>query len=270
MDYAAPELSMAPGNFSTSSDMWSLGCLIWELFSLGQEEGGTTRQLVHVTDGNPATHAELVRNLQPIAMDRIPQMLQNTLQSLLSLNPSQRAPATSVKNCPYFTHGPVQTMQQLETLLQLDEEHQKEVLKNLLPALAPFPEYLLESMVMSKLEEVRVDSLSHAQLSQISDFAPFILPCVLYIAERAKPEVFNGTIVRTLEPMLQLTSPPELVTEVYHIFLGHLELLLEKGNDAFKSTALLPMLGRCIQCGVKTLQLPVLHHMVRMMAWNEP
>ena len=53
-------------------------------------------------------------------------------------------------------------------------------------------------------------------------------------------------------------------------FLGHLELLLEKGNDAFKSTALLPMLGRCIQCGVKTLQLPVLHHMVRMMAWNEP
>ena len=123
---------------------------------------------------------------------------------------------------------------------------------------------------MSKLEEVRVDSLSYAQLSQISDFAPFILPCVLYIAERAKPEVFNGTIVRTLEPMLQLTSPPELVTEVYHIFLGHLELLLEKGNDAFKSTALLPMLGRCIQCGVKTLQLPVLHHMVRMMAWNEP
>lgn len=269
MDYASPELSTAPGNFSTASDMWSLGCLIWELFSLGQEEDGTTRKLVHVTDGNPATHAELVRNLQPIAMDRIPQMLQSSLMSLLNMNPSQRASATAMKNCPYFTHGPVQTMQQLETLLQLDEEHQKEVLKNLLPALAPFPEYLLESMVMPKLEEVSVDSFSHSQLSQISDFAPFILPCVLYIAERAKPEVFNGTIVRTLEPMLQLTSPPELVTEVYHIFLGHLELLLEKGNDAFKSTSLLPMLGRCIQCGVKTLQLPVLHHMVGMATGDE-
>lgn len=74
--------------------------------------------------------------------------------SLLNVNPNQRASANAMKNAPYFTHGPVQTMRELDTLLEMDEEHQKEVLKDLLPALAPFPDYLLESMVLPKLEEV--------------------------------------------------------------------------------------------------------------------
>ena len=95
-----------------------------------------------------------MQNVHPIAMDRIPQMLQSSLNSLLNVNPGQRASATALKNCPYFTHGPVQTMRQLDTLLQMDEENQKAVLKDLKPALAPFPDYLLETMVLPKLEEV--------------------------------------------------------------------------------------------------------------------
>ena len=154
MSYYAPELSTPPGNFTVSTDMWSLGCVIWELFSLGQESNGTTFKLVHVEDGNPTTHATIVQNLQPVSMDRIPQMLQSSLMSLLNVNPNQRASANAMKNAPYFTHGPVQTMRELDTLLEMDEEHQKEVLKDLLPALAPFPDYLLESMVLPKLEEV--------------------------------------------------------------------------------------------------------------------
>lgn len=162
MSYSAPELSTSPGNFTSATDMWSLGCIIWELFSLGQESNGTTFKLVHVEDGNPITHASIVQNLQPVTMDRIPQMLQSSLMSLLSVNPSQRASANALKNAPYFTHGPVQTMRELETLLEMDEEHQKEVLKDLLPALAPFPDYLLESMVLPKLEEVGMERRNDA------------------------------------------------------------------------------------------------------------
>lgn len=154
MNYAAPELSTQPGNFTFASDMWSLGCLIWELFSLGQEADGTTRKLVHVEDGNPLTHAYKVQNIHPIAMDRIPQMLQSSLNSLLNVNPGHRASAAALKNCPYFTHGPVQTMNKLDKLLQMDEKEQEETLRDLLPALSPFPDYLLETMVLPKLEEV--------------------------------------------------------------------------------------------------------------------
>ena len=31
MNYAAPELSTQPGNFTTAADMWSLGCMAYEL-----------------------------------------------------------------------------------------------------------------------------------------------------------------------------------------------------------------------------------------------
>lgn len=151
MNYAAPELSTQPGNFTTAADMWSLGCLVWELFSLGQEPDGTTRKLVDVEDGNPLTHAYKVQNLLPIAMDRIPQLLQPNLSALLSVNPARRVTAEAMKNCDYFCRGPVQTMRELEGLLQLDEEQQMGVLKTLLPALEPFPDYLLTSMVLPKL-----------------------------------------------------------------------------------------------------------------------
>lgn len=252
MNYAAPELSTQPGNFTTASDMWSLGCLIWELFSLGQEPDGTTRKLVVVEDGNPLTHAYKVQNILPIAMDRIPQLLQPNLSSLLSVNPGKRVTAEAMKNCGYFCRGPVQTMRQLEGLLQLDEEHQMEVLKTLLPALEPFPDYLLTSMVLPKLTE----------LAHITDFAPYLLPCLLFIGEKVDNTAFNSKLVPAFVPMITLSSPPELVTTIYALFVEKLSLLLEKGDNTFKSKYLLPALGRCISCGIRTLQTPVLQGIV--------
>ena len=248
MNYAAPELSTQPGNFTTATDMWSLGCLLWELFSLGQEADGTTRKLVDVEDGNPQTHAYKVQNLLPIAMDRIPQLLQPNLTSLLSVNRDRRLTAEAMKNCRYFSHGPVQTMRQLDTLLEMDEESQKGVLKDLLPALSPFPDYLLTSMVLPKLTE----------LSHISDFAPFLLPCLLYIAEKVDDTTFNSKVTPAFVPMVTISSPPELVTQIYEIFIGSLDMLLDKCDKTFKSKYLIPVLGRCISCGMKVLQDPVL------------
>lgn len=259
MNYAAPELSTQPGNFTTAADMWSLGCLVWELFSLGQEPDGTTRKLVDVEDGNPLTHAYKVQNLLPIAMDRIPQLLQPNLSALLSVNPARRVTAEAMKNCDYFCRGPVQTMRELEGLLQLDEEQQMGVLKTLLPALEPFPDYLLTSMVLPKLTE----------LAHITDFAPYLLPCLLYIGEKVDAAVFNAKLVPAFVPMITLSSPPELVTTVYALFVGKLPLLLEKGDNAFKSKYLLPALGRCISCGIAQLQAPVLDGMVRVRRWAE-
>lgn len=190
MNYAAPELSTQPGNFTCAADMWSLGCIIWELFSLGQEADGTTRKLVQVEDGNPLTHAYKVQNIHPIAMDRIPQMLQSSLNSLLSVNPGQRASAPALKNCPYFTHGPVQTMRQLDTLLQMDEDSQKAVLKDLLPALAPFPDYLLETMVLPKLEEVGMKLALRSILINSSAISQTLLPS-FSLASSTSPRVPN-------------------------------------------------------------------------------
>ena len=248
MDYAAPELTTQPGNFSTAADMWSLGCITWELFTLGQEPNGTTKKLVQVEDGNPLTHAYKVQNLQPIAMDRIPQALQSSLMALLSVAPERRLSANAMKNCPYFSHGPVQTMRQLESLLEMDEAQQREFLKDLLPALSPFPESLLVSMVVPKLES----------LSQISDFAPFLLPCLLFIGEKIDSATFNSKVVPALVPMIVLSSPPDLVTTVYRILLDHRAMLLQKGDNTFKSKYLLPAFARCLSCGISVLQMPVL------------
>ena len=57
--------------------------------------------------------------------------------------------------------------------------------------------------------------------------------------------------------MITLSSPPELVTQIYQIFIGHLDLLLEKGDKTFKNKYLIPVLGRCISCGMKVLQQPI-------------
>lgn len=248
MNYSAPELSTQPGNFSTAADEWSLGCLIWELFSLGVEADGTTQKLVKVDDGNPLTHAYQVQNLLPIAMDRIPEMLHSCLTALLSLDPSRRPSAAQVKDCPYFSRGPVQTMRQLENLLQMDEMHQKEVLKNLQASLAHFPTHLLVSMVIPKLAEV----------SNITDFAGDLLPCLLFIGNKVDSTAFNTKIVPVMIPMITLSSPPELVTQCYTIFLKQLDMIFEKGDNTFKNKYVLPILGRCLNSGYKQLQLPVL------------
>ena len=252
MKYSAPELSTQPGNFSTTSDEWSLGCLIWELFSLGTEADGTTQKLVKVDDGNPLTHAYQVQNLQPIAMDRVPEMLHSCLTALLSLDPSRRPSAARVKDCPYFSRGPVQTMRQLENLLQMDETRQKEVLKNLQSSLVHFPTHLLVSMVIPKLAEV----------SNITDFASDLLPCLLFIGNKVDSTVFNTKIVPAMIPMITLSSPPELVTQCYSILLKQLDMILDKGDNTFKNKYFLPILGRCLNSGYKQLQLPVLHGLV--------
>ena len=62
--------------------------------------------------------------------------------------------------------------------------------------------------------------------------------------------------------MVVLTSPPELVTQLYKIFLGHLDLLLDKSDNTFKNKYVLPMMGRCVSCGVKDLMTPVLNNIV--------
>ena len=252
MNYAAPELSTQPGNFTNASDLWSLGCLIWELFSLGIEANGTTHKLINVEDGNPLTHAYKVQNLGAISMERIPEMLQPCLRNLLSIDPSYRQSAAAVKNCSYFSRGPVQTMRQLENLLQMDESHQKEVLKNLQSSLSDLPVNILESMVIPKLAEV----------SNISDFAVDLLPCLLFIGSKVDSSVFNKKVVPALTPIITITSPPELVTQLYIIFLKQVNMIFEKGDNEFKNKHLLTILSHSLSSGNKQLQMPVLKSMV--------
>lgn len=147
-------MTTEPCYFSYPADIWSFGCVSWELFTLGQKADGTTTKLVDIPDKNPLTHAYKVKSIFPLSLDNIPGLFQDTVRSELSLVPDMRVVVDGISKCKFFTSGPVHTMRTLETILEQSEEEQTSILSSLRAALEPFPTYLLSSMVLPKLGEV--------------------------------------------------------------------------------------------------------------------
>lgn len=54
------------------------------------------------------------------------------------------------------------------------------------------------------------------------------MPCLLFIADKLDATVFQNKIEVILTPLLQLTSPPEIVTKIYLNVIQYSEVLVKK------------------------------------------
>lgn len=62
----------------------------------------------------------------------------------------------------------------------------------------------------------------------MTTFAPYLMPCLLFIADKLDATVFQNKIEVILTPLLQLTSPPEIVTKIYLNVIQYSEVLVKK------------------------------------------
>lgn len=154
LPYCAPELTSTSSTYNSSSDMWSLGCLTWSLFTLGQKEDGTLTELVPVDDNNPLTHQYKSKAIFPLVLDHCPEVAKMPLRRLIEISPINRISADEYLATPFFDSGPVHTMKTIETLLEQDVDTQINVLSSLYRSLEPFPISLLQTMILSPIVEV--------------------------------------------------------------------------------------------------------------------
>lgn len=81
---------------------------------------------------------------------------------MLEAEAARRPTVEAVLGCPYFTTGPVDTLRQLESLMQLDAEQQAGFLRHLPSRLAPFPPLLLRDFVLPPLRALLVNKVRAA------------------------------------------------------------------------------------------------------------
>lgn len=247
-DYAAPEFTKNGGTASAASDLWSIGAIIWELFTLGSTSDGRITKLVDVSDGCASTHKEEVEDMGRVEVDKIPKELQATVHKYLSASAKSRGSLSLLQTCPLFSSGHVFTMKRLYSIMQMNEKEQREFLSELKTLIFPFPTHLLVSMVLPRLIEI----------ANVSTFGPYVLPPLLFTCQYIDKVVFKRSVVPILIPLITLSSPPELVSEIYTCILSQFNFILDLSDEEFRSKYLLPMIGRSITCGIRSLQSRVL------------
>lgn len=143
-------------SYNSSSDMWSLGCLTWSLFTLGEKEDGSMTELIPVDDNNPLTHQYRSKAIFPLNLDHCPDVVKQPLRKLIEISPINRLTADEYLSTPFFDSGPVHTMKTIESLLEQDIDTQINVLSSLYKQLEPFPVSLLQTMILTPIVEVYI------------------------------------------------------------------------------------------------------------------
>lgn len=128
--YKAPEMYLLPESSSFSCDIWSVGCILYELLTKKQlfEANSTINMLQKFVDtiGNPKDDdlfyvknpqtIELMNSIQKVGDSNIDNLIQNAssdeidlFKSMMNWNPNKRISVEEALNHPYFKkfHDPL-------------------------------------------------------------------------------------------------------------------------------------------------------------------
>lgn len=248
LEYAAPEVVTEPRQFTSSADMFSLGLLVYELFVPPRADGGRN-PVLDVRDGNTMTHGYKVQSLHPIAFpSSVPVPLQNTIRSLLVLEPSKRPEARTFLASPFFDSGPIKTLRMLQSLVEQDPASQAKFLTTLPEEIDGFSPRVLRDMVIPGLQSVVINKA----------VAPFVITPLLKIVAKVDKITFSHSIAPMMIPLLAITDPVQCML----MFVSNLETLVPKAEDGYIRDHIVPMLCRALDSTVPEILDTVLNKIV--------
>ncbi|CEG49390.1 scy1 protein kinase [Plasmopara halstedii] len=248
LQYCAPELVTEPRQFDSKADMFSLGLLIYELFVPPRADGGRN-PVLDVHDGNKMTHGYKVQSLHPIAFPRsIPTALQNTIRSLLSLEPAKRLEARTFLASPFFDSGPIKTLRSLQSLVEQEPAAQAKFLTTLPDAIDGFSPRVLRDMVLPGLQSVVINKA----------VAPFVITPLLKIVAKVDKQTFSYSIAAMMVPLLAIKEPVQCML----MFVSELETLIPKAEEGYIRDHVVPMLCRALDSTVPEILDTVLNKIV--------
>lgn len=248
LEYCAPELVTEPRQFDSKADMFSLGLLVYELFVPARADG-RRNPVLDVHDGNKMTHGYKVQSLHPIAFpNSVPTAFQNTIRSLLSLEPAKRPEARAFLASPFFDSGPVKTLRSLQSLVEQEPAAQAKFLTALPDAIDGFSPRVLRDMVLPGLQSVVINKA----------VAPFVITPLLKIVAKVDKQTFSYSIAAMMVPLLAITEPVQCML----MFVSELETLIPKAEDGYIRDHVVPMLCRALDSTVPEILDTVLNKIV--------
>ncbi|EGZ21089.1 hypothetical protein PHYSODRAFT_497445 [Phytophthora sojae] len=248
LEYCAPELVTEPRQFDCKADMFSLGLLVYELFVPARADGGRN-PVLDVRDGNKMTHGYKVQSLHPISFPTsVPTALQNTIRSLLSVEPAKRPEARAFLASPFFDSGPIKTLRTLQSLVEQEPAAQAKFLTTLPDAIDGFLPRVLRDMVIPGLQSVVINKA----------VAPFVITPLLKIVAKVDKQTFSYSIAPMMVPLLAITEPVQCML----MFVSELETLIPKAEDGYIRDHVVPMLCRALDSTVPEILDTVLNKIV--------
>ncbi|KAF1784199.1 Armadillo-type fold [Phytophthora cactorum] len=237
LEYCAPELVTEPRQFDSKADMFSLGLLVYELFVPPRADGGR----------NP-----VLDSLHPISFPTsVPTALQNTIRSLLSLEPAKRPEARAFLASPFFDSGPIKTLRSLQSLVEQEPAAQAKFLTTLPDAIDGFSPRVLRDMVLPGLQSVVINKA----------VAPFVITPLLKIVAKVDKQTFSYSIAPMMVPLLAISEPVQCML----MFVSELETLIPKAEDGYIRDHIVPMLCRALDSTV-----PEILDTVSTRLWTKP
>ncbi|GAA5824590.1 hypothetical protein JCM3770_000555 [Rhodotorula araucariae] len=199
-DFIAPEYALDESPPAPSNDMYSLGCI---LHSIHTHTGPPFSNRNSLQNLRTNLEEGLSHNLVASQWRKLPQDVQEVLASLLTRYPNRRLTAKQFLESRYFEGLLVGTLRFLErdSFAAKSSEAQAGFLKGLVSVLPNFSDKVVRRKILpSLLEETRKANL-----------IPFLLPNILYIADKMSPDDFRADVLPALKPLFAIKDPPQAI-----------------------------------------------------------
>lgn len=250
LNYTAPEHVLSRNCF-TSSDMFSLGILIYAIYNSGKPlfdcEGDIVTYKRHIE--------KMSRHLPPLGS--VPADVQDQVKCLVSISPELRPDAHQISKITYFDNVAAQTLHYLDTLMQRDNMTKSQFFKSLYKIISMLPKRVVIQRVLPHL------CLEFSNQAMI----PFVLPNVLLIAENCTDEEYSQLIFPQLKPVLKIQDPVQVVL----ILLKKMDLLLTKTPKEAVQFHVLPMVFQALEAPsdqVQELVLTIIPNFAKMIEYS--
>ncbi|CAH1112214.1 unnamed protein product [Psylliodes chrysocephalus] len=239
-----------------SSDMWGLGCLIWEVFN------------------GPLYQQSLLRN-----PDKIPKQLGPLYFELLNTNPGSRPnPADVITRCRklggYFKNDLVDTLLFLEEIQIKDKNEKNRFFSNLTPHLDNFPDNVCKHKILPQLitafeygdagSAVLAPMFKLGRLLDEAEYQKKIVPCVVKLFgsnDRATRSRLLQQLEHFIGHLQSSTVNDQIFPQVAHGFMDT--------NPTIREQTVKSVIHLAPKLSYNNLNVEVLRHFARLQAKDD-
>ncbi|XP_050294202.1 N-terminal kinase-like protein [Anthonomus grandis grandis] len=239
-----------------SSDMWGLGCLIWEVFH------------------GPLNQQSLLRNYE-----KLPRQLTNLYSELINSNPQTRPnPADIITRCRkvagYFKNDLVDTLLFLEEIQIKDKNEKNRFFSNITPHLDNFPDNICKHKILPQLitafeygdagSAVLAPMFKLGRLLDESEYQKKIVPCVVKLFgsnDRATRSRLLQQLEHFISHLQASTVNDQIFPQIAHGFMDT--------NPTIREQTVKSVIHLAPKLSYNNLNVEVLRHFARLQAKDD-
>ncbi|XP_014787846.1 N-terminal kinase-like protein isoform X1 [Octopus bimaculoides] len=251
--YDPPETT---GGHVWSTDMWGLGCLIWEVFN------------------GPLPRSSALKSL-----GKIPKNLVRDYCQLVSANPKSRPnPSAFLQNCQengnFMDNSFVKTIMFLEEIQIQDQAAKNKFFSNLTPAIDSFPQQFCKHKILPQLLDafqygnagsaVLAPLFKVGKLLQSEEYQKKIVPCVIKLFS-SPDRATRVKLLQQIEFFVEHLQTPTVNDQIFpHVIQGFMDT-----NPVVRESTIKAMLHLAPKLNYKNLNEELMKHFARLQSKDD-